>query len=1122
MMSKFTEKQQKVININDGNVVVSASAGSGKTSVMIERIIRLICDGKANISEILAVTFTKLSAKEIKDRISKVLWERISEGDNKELFKAQIENLPTASISTVHSFCSDVIKTYFYEAEVDPSFSVLDDAGAKFLKQRAINDVFERLYDEGGEEFILLLKCFIKNRSDQEFKKHVIECYDYAINEEDFDAYIEKALYYSSSEGAKIADNQLIDEYRRLLHGYAQSLLSLLEYSEKYNETKLAIFFKGFYDKILQAINNENFEDVVSELSLIKPKRPTVEINPISEALIKEYKDFREKKFNKVVAKVTEAFLEPQDIRIAKILSTNKICNSFIKVVKLFKEEYERLKQDLASLDFSDLEHFTLKILKNEEIRKEISERYKYIFVDEYQDTNGVQEAIFAKISNNNLFIVGDVKQSIYAFRGCNPELFNQKIKDCENGYGTHVDLDANFRSAISIIDATNKVFSGSMRENPSGIEYSRAPMQGGSLYDQHLGKASLYIAEKNQKEKSEFDGVYSVKKHAQKFNQATVGAKEKLVCDLIEDELFGLNGSPKTFYDVKDKKVREVTFSDICVLTRNNTGLSERIVSELLMRSIPVICDNKRSIGEYPEIKLMVNLLEYIVNPTKDIPLATVLKSEIGGLTDDELSTIRQNFVAPNFYLACEGYAKKFNDAIAVKLNDFFDYFKKIRILSQFEKASRVLKEITTERNLEISLLTKKLGNLKLTRINRFILAGENMLIAEMLAKINNIIENLTVNFTEAENAVKIMSYHGSKGLEFPIVILADVSQGFNKLDLRKEVMLDREFGFVVKYYDTENKISQPTSLRRLITLRKDLASATEELRLFYVAMTRARYRLHIVSGIEPSLMHNFEGYALANKMIDFLAKDDVEICDAPKIFEKEANLRREVIFGEPDQKTVEKISEFINFEYPYSDDTTLYLKRSVTQVNENNVESFDGLEFSQREETFMVEFKEDDENLQEKGTAYHRYLETCDFGKQPNNELIRLHNEGLLSSEQVKMLDISLLEKIVKMDIFTRLKDAKLYRERPFILNAPASLVGFNGTDTVLLQGIIDLIAIDCDSAYVIDYKYSSKKENALIETYKKQLDLYAYATEKILKKKIAGKFIVNIKLGIIVSVD
>ncbi len=1120
-MSNFTEKQRKVIDINDGNVVVSASAGSGKTSVMIERIIRLIVDGKANISEILAVTFTKLSAKEIKDRIAKVLWERISQGDKKELFKAQIENLQTASISTVHSFCSDVIKTYFYEAEVDPSFSVLDEVGANYLKQRAINDVFERLYDEGDEDFILLLKCFIKKRSDKDFKKYVTECYDYAVNEEDFDAFFDKSLYYSSPDGAKIADNRLIDEYRRLFYGYAQSLLSLLEYSEKYNETKLAIFFKGFYDKILQALNYENFDKVVKELALIKPKRPTVQKNPISEDLISAYEDFKDK-FKKIVVKVTDAFVEPTDIRIAKILSTYKICNAFIKVVKLFKEEYERLKADQASLDFSDLEHFTLKILQNVEIRKEISERYKYIFVDEYQDTNGVQEAIFSKISNDNLFIVGDVKQSIYAFRGCNPELFNQKIKDCKNGYGTHVDLDANFRSAISIIDATNKVFSGSMREIPSGIEYSLAPMQGGVLYGEHLGKASLYIAEKNQKEKSEIEGVYSVKKHAKKLNQANVGAKEKLVCDLIEDELFGKDGSPKTFFDIKEKKVREVTYGDICVLTRNNTGLSERIVSELLMRSIPVICDNKRSIGAYPEIRLMVNLLEYIVNPTKDIPLATVLKSAIGNLTDEELSTVRKNYDAPTFCQACEGYAKKFDDTIAVKLNDFFEYFEKIRLLSQFDTASRVLKEITTERNLEISLLSKKLGSLKLSRINRFILAGENMLVSEMLLKINDIIDNLTVNYTESENAVKILNYHGSKGLEFPIVILADVSQGFNKQDLRKEVMLDREFGFVLKYYDTENKISQPTSLRRLTALRKDLASATEELRLFYVAMTRAKYRLLIVSGVAPNLMHNFESYALANKMIDFIAKDDLEICDPPQIEEKCAELRREVIFGEPNQNTVDKISEFINFEYPFQADTTLYLKRTVTQVNENKVESFDGFEFSRADDSLFEEFKEDSENLQDTGTAYHRYLETCDFQKEPNNELIRLRNEGLLSSEQVKLLDASLLEKIVKMEIFTRLKGAKLYRERPFILNAPASLVGFSGTDTVLLQGIIDLIAIDGDCAYVIDYKYSSKKEDALIKTYKKQLDLYAYAVEKILKKKIAGKFIVNIKLGIIVKVD
>ncbi len=1121
-MSNFTEKQQKVIDINDGNVVVSASAGSGKTSVMIERIIRLIVDGKANISEILAVTYTKLSAKEIKDRISKVLWEKIAQGEKRELFKAQIENLPTASISTVHSFCSDVIKTYFYEAEVDPSFSVLDEAGAKYLKNRAINDVFERLYDEANQDFLFLLNRFIYKRSDQEFKKHVIDCYDYAVNEENFDEFIQKALFYSTEEGVKIVDNRLMDEYRRLFYGYAESLLSLLEYAEKYNEVKLAIFFKDYYDKILQILKLENFDDVVLQLTSLKPKRPTVETNPISSELISAYEDFK-KKIKKVIEKIKEAFSEPREIRLARSLSTEKICHAFIGVVKLFKEEYGRLKQDLSALDFSDLEHFTLKILQNGEIRNEIAQRYKYIFVDEYQDTNGVQEAIFSKISRDNLFIVGDVKQSIYAFRGCNPDLFNQKIKDCKYGYGTHVDLDANFRSAKSVIDATNRVFSGSMKEVSSGIEYSLSPMQGGLLYGEHLGEVGLFITPKSPKEKSQFDGVYSVKKHAQKLSQIKVGANEKLVCDLIEDELFGLNGSPKTFYDVKTGSVREVTYGDICVLTRNNTGLCERIVSELLMRSIPVICENKRSIGEYPEIKLMVNLLEYIVNPTKDIPLATVLKSEIGGFNDEELSVIRKSFDAPTFCQACEGYAKNFDDTIAVKLNDFFEYFKKIRLLSQFDFASRVLKEITTERNLEISLLSKKLGSLKLSRINRFILAGENMLVSEMLAKISNVIENLTVNYTDAENAVKIMSYHASKGLEFPIVILADLSQNFNKRDLKKEILLDREFGFVVKYYDVENKISVPTSLRRLVMLKKDLACATEELRLFYVAMTRARYRLYLVVNSEPSLMHNFESYALANKMSDFLAKDDVEVCVPPSIEEKVADSRREVIFGEPDQETVEKISEFINFEYPFVADTTLYLKRTVTQVNQNSAQSFDGYEFgTEEDQTFMSEFEEDSENLQDIGTAYHRYLETCDFQKEPNNELIRLLNEGLLSGEQVKMLDVSLLEKIVKMDVFTRLKGAKLYRERPFILNAPASLVGFNGTDTVLLQGIIDLIAIDGDRAYVIDYKYSSKKEDALIKTYKKQLDLYAYAVEKILKKKIAGKFIVNIKLGIIVKVD
>lgn len=1117
----FTEKQQRVIDIDEGNVVVSASAGSGKTSVMIERIIRLLIERKADISQILAVTFTNASAKEIRERVIKAMKDKIAQGENKSLFIEQIEKMPTASISTIHSFCIDLIRTYFFVAEVDPAFRVLDETESKYFKSNAVNEVFESLYDADDQSFILLLKAFIKSRDDKELKRQILNAYALISSEESFDDFFEKSLFYYTEKGFEIVDNRLIDEYFRLILSFQYSVSALKEYAENYNIEKYVAYFENVENEFRSRVVEGDIFSTLNNLQLFKiDARPRVsDVDKfIKDAIGDAFTQIKDD-LKKVVEKATEIFAQPKDERLRKTLETYKFAKAFIDVVKLFKEKYDGVKRDACALDFNDLERFALVILQNEEIRQEVSSKYKYIFVDEYQDTNGVQEAIFSKIANDNLFIVGDVKQSIYSFRGCNPNIFNEKIESCATGYGEHIDLDSNFRSVKEVINATNKVFSGSMRKSTSGVEYSENKMTGSALYGDSLGLVKLHIAPKIDEEKMEIKGVYSVKKHEENIKAVAVDTETKTICDIIEDELFGDNGAPRKIYDAKKKVEREITYGDICVLTRAKKGISDRILSELLARSIPVICENKRPIGEYPEIKMMCNLLKFIISPCEDIALATVLKSGIGGFSDEELSTVRNAINDGNFSYACENYAKNYNDSISNKLNEFFAFFEKVRTLAQFDTASRTLKMITTESGYELKLLSTKLGELKLQRVNRFILAGENKTVLEMNSQIEGIIESLTVNQAQGVNAVKIMSYHSSKGLEFPVVVLADICKKFNVSDIKNEIYYDRDFGVGLKYYDIERKISMPTVLRELLELKLKFNSSTDELRLFYVAMTRARNKLHLVATKEPNIIRTFNSYALAGKMLDFINFCDLEIAEVVNASEKEKLDRRPVIIGKADEDLVDKISKYISFEYPYMQDTCLHLKRTVTEVNAKPIEVFNGDDFSSSENYLPITV-EDRENLQKIGTAYHRFLETCDFGKNVDNELIRLYNENLLSKEQFDLIDKSVLNKILSLDIFQQIKGYKLYREQPFILNAEPKELGLSGNDFVLLQGVIDLLAVNENGALVIDYKYSSKSDDKLIETYRKQLDLYAYATEKILKKQVGGKFIVNLKLGRVIK--
>lgn len=540
-----------------------------------------------------------------------------------------------------------------------------------------------------------------------------------------------------------------------------------------------------------------------------------------------------------------------------------------------------------------------------------------------------------------------------------------------------------------------------------------------------------------------------------------------------------------------------------------------------LTSRGVPCVCQADRKIKEYPEISLMINLVEHVVNPVADIPLASVLKSEIGCITNGELSEIRQNHLSGSFYEAVNLYVEQKADELKNKLVSFFDYFDKIRLISQFESASVVLKKIVKERGLKNKILASSLGRIKWQRINRFILAGENLTISQFLVKLPSILENLTQGLTEGDNAVTIMSYHGSKGLEFPVVILADGSKAFNLQDKREEVYFNREYGIGLKFYDSENMLQFDTVQRKLLSTLIDYNVPTDEMRLLYVAMTRAKYKLHVIvdSKYMPVEKHVYKNYVLAKRFSDFLGVNDLpfyEDLQIPSFLKTdEVDEKRKVILSNPNPEIEEEIYKYLTFNYPYEIDTSLNLKRTVTSVAQ---EVSEGVVF---EVEPLFNSEENISSAIEVGNAYHRFLQLANFEKNADNQLIDLLNQGKLTQNEVDLLNVEKLNAIMNMDIFKGLKGGKFYREQPFILNVPARLIGVESNEEVLLQGIIDLLVIFGDKAFVIDYKYSMKSAEKLKQTYSKQLELYAYATEKISRLKVEKTYLINLAKAELIEV-
>ncbi len=1136
MAEKYTPSQKQAVEILDGDIIVSASAGSGKTFVMIERLIKIILEGKAKTSEILAVTFTEAAAAEMKQKLVDALRKQLVDGGDNERIRTALEEVPTASISTIHKFCADALRSYFYEIGLDPTFKIADETIANELRNRAANKTFERLYDARDERFLRLVRLYRSQRSDQALKDFVFKIASAALSRVSPEEYFNQCRKTPTEADYRDISNDIIAEFNRI----ADDLLSRLDKAEKALTDVGVVKITAYADQMRALLKTAKKASTLRDLRLAisakKPRAPTISNDLEEKAILEEFK----KAYEKLVTKGFDDVLNIEDEERAKeeFFESEKTNSALADLAEAYLDEYSKLKTEESVVDFSDLEHLAYKLLtQSPDALASIRAKYKYAFCDEYQDVNQIQESILSLVAPNKLFMVGDVKQCIYAFRGCDPSIFADKFDDFEKIGKPSVRLSENFRSTQGVLKAVNNVFSSVMTKNSSGVDYKSSPMLFGGLYPENTGEAQMIVLVGDAEKKLPPSGVYDLVADAKAEESDDCFYEGAIVGKIIEECL----GSE--IYDLKLKAYRKAEPKDVAVLLRNSTGFASEIVKTLSKMNIPVASTAKNPILDYPEIKLLVDVLSLIDFYADDAPLVATLKSAIGGFSEEELASIRSFAPVPpkksgergeplSFSECFELYRKKGDNLpLKKKAADFSTYFQKIRLLSEFCGAGELLWKIIKDTGLDLEITAEGLGKTKLERIRRFIseseVNGEKLGVKDFLKRIDDMGDELSLAFSGGGNSVSIMTAHASKGLEFPIVIIAGLDKNFNMAEEKEPVFLSKNRGISSYYYD-EQTMTRKTTVKRIASkLETRRETAREELRLLYVAMTRAQSKLFLVSSVEPPKIRTDETALSARRFADFFSESDmptitVERSELKSQFQSEK--AKTVEFQSPRPSLVQAMKNHLDFVYPFVSDCSLPVKRSVTELAEKDrAETIRETESGKCDDVFPLDEQTLSDDARKTGIAYHKFLELWNFKeKNVDNELIRQLSSGNLSQEQADLLNADALKKIIGNDLFLKLGDFELRKEQPFISKLNAKEVGYDASADVLVQGVIDLLAVKGNKAIIIDYKASRKNAAALLKTYRPQLALYKKAIEKTLKLSVEKTLLLNLFSGELIEVD
>ncbi len=1182
-MPKWTEDQRNAIELKGCNILVSAAAGSGKTAVLVERIIKLITDDKVDIDKLLIVTFTSAAAGEMRERILNALTSKIEEGvRNEEHLRRQITLLNKASITTVHSFCIDVVRKNFHLIDIDPAFRIGDATEINIIIQEVLDELMEREYEKGDENFIKLVEGFGGNREDTKLQELILKIYAFIQSKPYPEKWLKECVErfnMSKEEFEKSLWTKTIkDSIRIELNGAKDLIKQAIKLCKRINgpmEYCDALYDDlNNIDNLLRSLEkglNNFYMDIADlkhkKLKSIKGERKL----EVDGDLIDEVKNLRDTYKKKIIEPIKSNILvKTVDEYLEQINSLYPVMKHLYELIISFSNMYSEKKLDRAILDFNDLEHYALKILENEEVQKEFRNKYEYIFVDEYQDSNIVQETIINRIKkDNNLFLVGDVKQSIYRFRLADPTLFIEKYENFSKEEGSidrRIDLSRNFRSRSEILEGINFIFKNIMSKEIGEIDYNEeACLYKGidfePIEEPHI---ELNIIEKNT------DNLENVDEEIEEMSDVEVEAR--IVAKRIK-ELIG-----KKTYCPKTKKYRDIEYRDIVVLLRATKNWASIFAEVFTKEGIPFYSDDSSGYFDVIEIKIFLNLLNLIDNKRQDIPLLSVMRSPIGKFATEELIKIRINHRDGSYYEAVEEYIKNNDDELKIKLEEFLNKIQRWSEEAMFLKLDEFIWKLLIEtgyyhyvgampggiqRQANLRILVDRAGQFEKSAVNGLF---NFIRFVDKLTKSRGDMGSAKT-LGENENVVRIMSVHKSKGLEFPVVICAGLGKQFNLKDTHEDILLHKDLGLGPKYVDIDRRVYSETLPQIAIKRKMKLESLSEEMRILYVALTRAVDKLILVGSvrnIERESQKWCRGTSLYNlvngknyldwicsalskhkdgEMIRRLAGADgeedsidseeksrwkINIFDRTEILleESERNMTKKeykeklmnfkLIKPSPYREVIEKR---FNWDYGYRDAVKIPSKLSVTDIKKASVQNLGNIAYKIPSLVKMPKFIEGQKPFTkaEKGTIIHFVMQHLDLNKVSDLSCIKeqinmMVTKELLTEEEAKVIDAEKIMKFFKSSIGNRILQAeKVYREIPFILRKKACEVidGLeNCNEELLIQGVLDCYFEEGEDLVLVDYKTDYVFDGNIanvVKRYRTQMELYKEALEKITQRKV-----------------
>lgn len=1162
---KWTTEQKAAINIRNSKTLVAAGAGSGKTAVLVERIIKKVIEDKVDIDKMLIVTFTNAAASEMKERIRDRLYEEASK--NKELQK-QILYLNRSSIMTIDAFCKKAIKDYFYKLDIDPNFKIADNTELELLKLEVIDEVLEELYELTDTDVKEILEAYSANKSDDGLVELILSIYKFIQSSEDPRKWLnEKCEMYNvnvNDFSKTIWGNKLIYYAREVIDEVITELRNASEDIETDEEAKN--YYLTLSDDILmlEALrkNNLSWDDYYNEFKVIKFQ--SLKRAPKMDEETKNYIKSLREKAKDLISKYLrdEVFISTSD----EILDDLKLAYSHAlgikKIIYMFDDKFKEKKAEKNLLDFSDIEHLCLKLFnENDDVLADYKERYEEILIDEYQDSNLIQETILNKISKGNVFMVGDVKQSIYKFRQARPELFLEKYNTYHNYFDDEKDsfsenkilLFKNFRSNENIIDEVNFIFKNIMSKDTAEIDYTEEEFlkYGATYYDYDGIPAEFHLIEKSQNEEEEVGLIDS---------DDEIEDKAELEAKVIASRINDLVGNFDV-YDKSSKSKRKAKYSDIVILLRATKGYSDIILGELQNQGIPVYADVKTGYFDNTEVQIILSLLKIIDNPYQDIPLLAVLRSPIGNFDVNELTSIRICDRKCSFYEAMMKSSANGNLKSRAFLEKLNTWREKSRYLTTYGFISFLYDE--TKYYYYVSLLPDgdaRQTNLKvlLKKANEFDNSSYKGLY-NFLIFIDNIKENSgdfdsPSELSESDDVVRIMSIHKSKGLEFPIVILAGTSRKFNKRDLQNKIILHQDMGFGFDIINPYKRISYESIPKLALKLQNEQEMLAEEMRILYVALTRAKEKIIITSLVsnidnkEKAWSSPITTYRINNainfadwignvvlstsndwEVVKWKYNDVLKLGSNSEVLQDVGDITSTSISQSAESKVISLINSRFSWKYPYTLSTKIPAKLSVSELKRlNSLEDYS--QIIKVKDIELPKFIEDENNSAvpnlsgtDYGTLLHSKMEKLSF-KNPNvSEILsdiddkKLYNK--LEKDIQKFLDSDLYKIISSSDL--------ILKEKPFNLSISAKKV-FNfekdsSDDNIMVQGIIDLYFSHDDGFIIVDYKTDKmKSEEEFVKKYKIQLLYYKMALENITNKKVICTYIYSFELGREIRID